>query len=333
MAAQHDVSELDRFAQPVDLTFDLCIHPIFVCWERGACLCSLPKDAVMAPAFFIRREGITVWVSVPSTGVFLLSMRLLKPGAFPTLRLSVFCGEPLSAAVAAAWQAATPNGRVENVYGPTETTVAVTRYRWDPEQSPDECVNGIVPIGWFFGDQKGAIVDENNHLVEAKATGELLISGPQVTAGYIRQPALNGERFVSVAGMDGNHWYRTGDLVREDDRGCLHYAGRADNQVKVRGYRVELQEIDHALRRAAGTEHGTAIAWPIKNGSAEGIVAFVAHSTVPRSDILSGCRAMLPSYMVPTAIHIIDELPLNANGKIDRKALAQRLDEDTARLV
>ncbi len=156
--------------------------------------------------------------------------------------------------------------------------------------------------------------------------GELLLTGSQVTEGYLRKPQLNAERFVRVAGTLADRWYRTGDLVRSDERGCLHYVGRVDNQVKVRGYRVELQEIEHALRRVAHTENATAIAWPIRNGSAEGIVGFVAGSAVPSSQIISGCRGLLPSYMVPGAVHAIEELPLNPNGKIDRKALAQRLE-------
>jgi amino acid adenylation domain-containing protein len=289
IASTQDISEQDRFAQAVDLTFDLCIHPIFVCWEVGACLCSLPRESVMAPALFIRRERITVWVSVPSTGVFLLTMRLLKPGTFPDLRLSVFCGEPLSAKVAAAWQAACPNGRVENVYGPTEATVAITRYVWDEERSETECENGIVPIGWLFEGQMGLIVGDKLHPVEQGTPGELLLAGSQVTSGYLNQPALNADRFVHVPGST-ERWYRTGDLVREDGNRCLHYVGRIDNQVKVRGFRVELQEIDHALRRAAGTEDAIALAWPIRNGSADGIIAFVA-GPYP----LTWCRAPFTS--------------------------------------
>jgi acyl-CoA synthetase (AMP-forming)/AMP-acid ligase II len=145
-----------------------------------------------------------------------------------------------------------------------------------------------------------------------------------VTSGYLNQPALNADRFVHVPGST-ERWYRTGDLVREDGNRCLHYVGRIDNQVKVRGFRVELQEIDHALRRAAGTEDAIALAWPIRNGSADGIIAFVAGQSVETSRIMAECRASLPAYMVPSAIHLIDRLPLNSNGKIDRKALAQRL--------
>jgi amino acid adenylation domain-containing protein len=327
MMRRYRVAATDRFSQAVDQTFDLSVHDMFVCWLSGACLCPVPKEAVMAPSRFIREKNITMWLSVPSTGVFMLRMRMLRPGAFPSLRFSLFCGEPLTAAVAQAWAAASPNGVVENIYGPTEATVAITHYRWNAERSADECVNGIVPIGWMFEGQKGLLIREDGRPATTGCDGELLLAGSQVTAGYWGAAAKNNTRFITVAGDDEKHWYRTGDLVRRGENDCLYYLSRLDDQIKIRGYRVELQEIDFVLRRATGNEASVSVAWPVRAGVADGVVAFVAAEGGDIAGIRRACQDALPDYMVPSEILFIDELPLNPSGKVDRSALRKRLEE------
>ena len=143
----YQVTERDRFSQEFDLTFDLSVHDMFVCWERGACLFCVPEQSAMAPAKFIRDHELTMWFSVPSVIGLLSRLRLLAPKSFPSLRYSLFCGEPLPAASAERWLQAASNSLLENLYGPTETTIAISHYRWDEKRSPEECVNGIVPIG------------------------------------------------------------------------------------------------------------------------------------------------------------------------------------------
>jgi len=107
----------------------------------------VPKKYMMMPAKFIKDKQLTMWFSVPSVAMFMSKMRLLVPGAFPTLRYSLFCGEPLSASLADQWQNVAPNSTVENLYGPTEATIAISYYTWQ-KNSKELCVNGIVPIGW-----------------------------------------------------------------------------------------------------------------------------------------------------------------------------------------
>ena len=127
---------------------------------------------------------------------------------------------------------------------------------------------------------------------------------------------------------DDRIWYRTGDLVREDEPGCLFYLGRVDNQVQVRGHRVELQEIDYALRKAADTNLAMSVAWPAGASIVEWVYGFVCG--VDEIDVVAvrnHCVASLPDYMVPRKIFSIEELPLNANGKIDRKQLGLVLEE------
>jgi len=330
---RYSVNEEDRFSQEFDLTFDLSVHDMFVCWERGACLFSVPEKSVMMPAKFIRDHQLTMWFSVPSVVGVLEKMRLLNPGSFPSLRHSLFCGEPLPAKYAALWQKAAVNSTVENLYGPTEATIAITHLHWDPGRHEKEYLNGVVPIGWPFAGQMCRIVDDEKRTVATGKSGELCLSGSQVTNGYWNDPDKTRERFVQLPGCDGTTWYRTGDLVKQDAEGCIHYLGRIDHQVKVRGYRIELQEIEAVLRRVCGTEQVVAVGWPVRNGLAEGIIAFVSRNeAVDENVVLAECRESLPEYMIPRRIYLRSEFPLNANGKIDRQALIQQLDTTEGQL-
>ena len=322
---RYEVNERDRFSQEFDMTFDLSVHDMFVCWERGAGLFSVPEKSVMLPAKFIRDHELTMWFSVPSVVALLSKMRLLQPGCFPSLRFSQFCGEPLAAAHAQHWQEAAPNSIVENLYGPTETTIAISHYCWDPSKSPQDCLNGIVPIGWTFAGQQCRVVDHERS--EISETGELCLAGSQVTDGYWNNPEKTRRQFVRFPETGETLWYRTGDLVKRGENGCLYYLGRIDNQVKIRGYRAELQEIEVVLRKASQAEQVVAVPWPVIDGSADGVVAFVSGvSDVDEVHILNRCREALPDYMVPRKIYWLEEMPLNDNGKIDRKKLAKLLE-------
>jgi amino acid adenylation domain-containing protein len=323
----YQVCEEDRFTQLFDMTFDLSVHDMFVCWERGACLYSVPARSVMAPAKFVREHQLTMWFSVPSVVGLMSRMNMLKPGCFPTLRCSLFCGEPLPAVFADAFQQAAPNSTVENLYGPTEATIAITRYRWDPARSPAACPNGIVPIGWIFEGQNACIVDAAGREVARGEVGELCLAGSQVTGGYWRNPQKTAERFVRLPGGGDALWYRTGDLVQQDEAGCIYYLSRVDNQVKLRGYRVELQEIEHVLRGASGAQEVVAVPWPLHAGMAEGVVGFICTADrVDEGAVLARCREKLPEYMVPTRVYAVAALPLNANGKVDRLELRKILE-------
>ena len=325
---RYQVSQEDRFSQEFDLTFDLSVHDMFVCWERGACLFAVPEKSVMAPAKFIRAHGLTMWFSVPSVIGLLSRMRLLSPGAFPSLRYSLFCGEPLPANYAQRWQEAAPNSIIENLYGPTETTIAITHYKWDPQRSPSECVNGIVPIGWPFDGQRFCVADQDRTPVPPGISGELCLAGSQVTTGYWNNPEKTREQFVQLRAGGDSFWYQTGDIVRQDERGCLFYLGRVDHQIKIRGYRVELQEIEAVLRTLCGTEQVVSVPWPVQNGSADGVVAFIAGvAALDVKQILNAAGELLPDYMVPKNIYILSELPINANGKVDRVQLSKLLEE------
>jgi acyl-CoA synthetase (AMP-forming)/AMP-acid ligase II len=252
-------------------------------------------------------------------------MKMLKTGVFPSLHYTLFCGEPLHTTLAEKCQDAAPNAIVENLYGPTEATVAISHYRWNREESQSKSLNGIVPLGSIFGSHKSCIIDDDLKPVEAGSSGELCLAGPQVTNGYLNSPEKTRSNFVKIPELGGDTWYRTGDLVMRKDN-CLHYLGRKDNQVKILGHRVELQEIDYILRRASGTDMAISVPLSVDYGNIGGIAAFIyGDRSNDESSIMSYCRKYLPDYMIPQKVYFIDNMPLNSNGKIDRLKLIEKV--------
>jgi acyl-coenzyme A synthetase/AMP-(fatty) acid ligase len=253
----------------------------------------------------------------------------LKPGNFPSLRLSLFCGEPLPLASAQAWQEAAPNSIVENLYGPTELTIACLLHRWDPERSPGLGVNGMVPIGRPYPGLGAVLLDERLRPVSGSEPGELCVCGPQTVPGYWQDDAKTAERFVTVQVSPSTavRFYRTGDRAARLDTGDYVYLGRVDHQIKVLGHRVELGEIEAALRDDPAVVEAIAVGWPVEDGTAQGIVAFVSGSGIDSAALLTRVRSRLPDYMTPREIRLVETMPLNANGKIDRNALRDRLDQ------
>jgi amino acid adenylation domain-containing protein len=331
MVARYDVRETDRFSQLFDLTFDLSAFDMFVAWERGACVCCPSQAEKLVPTSYANDARLTIWFSVPSTGVVLSRLRRLKPGAYPGLRLSLFCGEALPVELVERWAEAAPSSAIENLYGPTELTIACTLYAWDAARSPREAEQGLVPIGAPLPGMTAIVVDEALAEVGPGETGELLMSGPQLSLGYWQDPERTAAAFVVPPGRR-EHFYRTGDRVRRPvGDGPLRFLGRVDHQIKVQGYRVELGEIEAALREEAGVEVAVALGWPVTAKGAEGIVAFLAAPDADPAALRARLRARLPAYMVPAEIHRIPAFPLNANGKVDRGALRERLAGDALR--
>ena len=325
MVERYGVTEEDRFSQTFDLTFDLSAFDMFVAWERGACLCCPTQAQKLFPGRYIADCGITIWFSVPSTAVLMSRLHMLKPGKYGGLRYSLFCGEALPVEVMQKWAEAAPNSILENLYGPTELTIACTLYRWDPARSPAECEQGVVPIGAAYPGMQVLVADEHQREVPIGEAGELLMTGPQLTLGYHCDPERTAAAFVTPPGHS-EIYYRTGDRVRRPRPGQpLVYLGRIDNQIKIRGYRVELGEIEAVLRQEARVEVAIAIGWPPTASGADGIVGFLGTEAADTETIRKRVAARLPPYMSPSEIRLIGEWPLNSNGKIDRKALQAML--------
>jgi amino acid adenylation domain-containing protein len=320
-AERFAITELDTVSQTFDMTFDLSASDMFVAWERGACVCCPSQKTLINPGRFIRDQGLTVWFSVPSMVALMKQSGLLKPGGFPSLRLSLFCGEPLPVASVAAWAMAAPNSVVENLYGPTELTIACTGYRWDPKRAPLEAEVGIVPIGAPFPGMNVLIVDEHLNEVGPGADGELLMSGPQMSLGYWKDPEKTAAAFVVPPGRQ-EMFYRTGDRVRRPaGDGPLTHLGRMDSQVKILGHRVELGEVEAVVREASGVDGVVAIGWPVTSSGYGGIEVLIEGGPVDLDRLRAAVAARLPDYMVPRRWHVRSRLPRNANGKYDRKAM------------
>jgi D-alanine--poly(phosphoribitol) ligase subunit 1 len=309
----------DRVAETTAPTFDLSVYNMFAAWRAGASLHIVPTKQAMAPLKFIQDHEITVWLSVPSIANLMSRMNLLKPGAFPSLRQTFFAGEPLVGSVAAEWQKAAPATTVANMYGPTEATVICIGENFGPSCA---MTRDMVAIGRPFTGMKASVATPELSWVPNGVNGELLLSGPQLALGYLDDPEKTAAKFVYI---DGERWYRTGDLALRDDAGVIHYLGRIDNQVKVLGYRIELEDIESHLRAVTGRESLACIPWPVRDGSATGIVAFVAGFDGSAAEVKEKMKERVPPHMVPSHIRSILELPLNTNGKIDRKMLAEIL--------
>lgn len=328
MTARYEITSQDRFSQTFDQTFDLSVFDLFVAWERGASVYSMQPLELLAPTRFVTRNELTVWFSVPSIPALMRKKGFLKPNGFPSLRWSLFCGEPLPLASAEAWQEAAPNSILENLYGPTELTIACLLHRWEPDRSPALCVNGVVPIGRPFPGLGALLLDEKLQVVQEGEAGELCVCGPQTVPGYWQDEAKTAERFISVpiSSSTRARVYRTGDRASRHATGDYVYLGRVDHQIKVLGHRVELGEIEAVLRTDSAVVEAVAVGWPVEEGTALGIVAFVSGKDVDRSRLLEAVRARLPDYMAPREIRVVDTMPLNPNGKIDRNALRAGLD-------
>jgi amino acid adenylation domain-containing protein len=306
----------DRFTQTFDLTFDLSVHDLFVCWSAGACLC-VPEDGTsfgLRP--YMDQLKPTVWFSVPSVAVLMDRMRLLKENTFPWLRLSFFCGEALLYDTAISWKNAAPSSKIINLYGPTEATIAVGAYPLPEKAAEVKTQNGIVSIGKLFPGHQYILGDEEDN------KGMLCLSGPQVVEGYFRDERMTNECFFETG--TPSLFYNTGDLVLSDKEGDLFFLGRADSEVKISGYRVNLLEIDHVISSVSKVEQAATL-YLEDPGGMKRLVSFIVmkdkEDDIPY--ILKHCRRQLPQYMVPEKIIFADALPLNPNGKTDRRALAE----------
>ncbi|MCC7485373.1 MAG: amino acid adenylation domain-containing protein [Burkholderiales bacterium] len=324
LGARKAMTPEDRASQFTELTFDPSVGEIFLPWYAGASLHIVPAPSEVSPARFIAGRRLTVWGSTPAAIAWMRDTRSLRPGIFPALRYSSFGGEPLPLASVKAWQAAAPSSVIDNLYGPTEATVDCAGQRVEPGATPVVTPGrGVLAIGTPHPGTELAIVAPDFKPLPDGERGELAIAGEQLTEGYLGAPELTRERFPVVA---GRRWYLTGDVAVRDAAGLYHHLGRMDNQVKVQGHRVELEDVEANARIAAGTDQVAAIAWPVADGVAHGIVCFVAGSTLSAERIREALRSRLPAYMMPAAVHLLPALPLNANGKLDRRGLLARLD-------
>jgi amino acid adenylation domain-containing protein len=312
----------DRVAQIASLGFDISVEEMFPTWAAGGAVVFRGGDVPGFGAEFLdwlAGEGITV-LNAPTAFWHAWVDDLAASGARPpaALRLVVAGGETARPAALAAWRRLAPGVRWLNAYGPTEATVTATVHE------PAGPAEGDVPIGRALPPARAYVVCDALHPLDDGRPGELLLGGGGVARGYLGRPALTAERFVPdpFADEPGARAYRTGDRARLRPDGELEFLGRVDAQVKVAGFRVEPGEVEAVL----GGHPDVGGAAVVARASDEG-TRLVAYA-VPRggaaldAGALRGwLRARLPAWMVPSAVVVLDALPLNAHGKLDRGAL------------
>lgn len=293
---------------------DLGTTNVFGALTGGGCLHLLTREQATDPAAFARyaaEHRIDAMKLVPSHLEGLAAHGDGLAGVLPA-RLLICAGEALRPDLVARIRAARPDLPLHNHYGPTETTVSMLGAPVPAE--PD----AAVPLGLPFGNVGAHVLDARRRPVPVGVPGELYVSGGGVARGYLGRDDLTAERFVTV---DGRRCYRTGDLVRRRPDGAIEFLGRIDHQVKIRGFRVETGEVEAEL--TARPEVREAVVVARGEGAARSLVAYVVPAVPDPGDLRAALRTRLPDYMVPAAVVLLEALPLNANGKVDRHALPE----------
>ncbi|MGH2852306.1 MAG: amino acid adenylation domain-containing protein [Solirubrobacteraceae bacterium] len=311
-AREVGVGEADRLSSHAPLFFDLSTFDLFAAAWGGATVVLVPSEVSIFPielARFIRESQITVWYSVPSILTLLVLRGGLEPGSLETLRTVLFAGEVFPTKYLRALMDLVPRARFLNLYGPTETNVC-TWYEVPRALASDEAI----PIGRAIDGVDLIVEAEDGAPAAAGEVGELLVRGPTVMHGYWGDP----ERTSRV--LHGGT-YRTGDLVRDSGDGELVFLGRRDAQVKTRGYRVELGDVETALYSLPAVVECVVVAIP-DDAITNRLKAFVvAGGPLNAGDLAARCRELLPRYMVPDEFELRESLPKSATGKIDRRRL------------
>ncbi|WP_327371811.1 non-ribosomal peptide synthetase [Streptomyces sp. NBC_01217] len=307
--------------------FDFSVWEIWGPLLTGGRLVIVPYLTSRSPADLLKllaREHVTVLNQTPSAFYQLLREEKDTPtGALAALRTVIFGGEALDLSQLRQWYRDHPHDGPDmvNMYGITETTVHVTHTLLDPE-TVDNAHGSI--IGRSIPDLNLYVLDTTMQPAPAGVTGELYVAGAGLARGYLNRPGLTAERFLADPfGPPGTRMYRTGDLVRRHTDNNLQYIGRADDQVKIRGFRIELGEIETALATLDEVTQAAVVVREDQPGVKRlaGYVVPAAGAVLDVDALRAHVAAMVPDYMVPSAFVVLDELPLTANGKLDRRVL------------
>ncbi|MFI8362582.1 amino acid adenylation domain-containing protein [Streptomyces sp. NPDC085612] len=319
MQDRYGLDDTDRVLQKTPAGFDVSVWEFFWPLLTGATLVVARPGGHQDPVYLadlMREQRVTTAHFVPS----MLAVFVAEPAAvrLPDLRRLISSGEALPAELAE--RARTTIGApVHNLYGPTEAAVDVTA--WECRNEPGAV---SVPIGGPVWNTALYVLDSTLRPVPPGVAGELYIAGAQLARGYLHRPGLTAERFVACPfGRAGERMYRTGDVAAWRSDGQLEYLGRADDQVKVRGFRVEPAEIEAALARHHGVGHAVVVPRADASGDTR-LFAYVVPAGPDRPlpmDLRDFLGGLLPEHLVPAAFVVLDELPLTPNGKLDRRAL------------
>jgi len=319
----------DRNSGHSPLHFDLSTFDIYGTLAAGAELHLVPPALSLLPhklAAFIRDAELTQWFSVPSVLTYMAKFDALSDQDFPSLRKLLWCGEVLPTPTLIYWMERLPHVQFTNLYGPTETTIASSYYRVPHRPVSD---TEPIPIGAACEGEELYVLDEALRPVPPREIGEIYIGGAGLSPGYWRDEEKTGAAFVPnpLVNDPSAHIYRTGDRGSIGEGGLLYFHGRADSQIKSRGYRIDLGEIEAALNAIVGIRESAAVG--VESDGFEGTAICCAYAPAEGSVInprkLRGELArVLPSYMLPQRWLSVAGLPKNVNGKIDRRELKER---------
>ncbi len=322
--SRFDITPDDILTNVNPIYFDNSVFDFYTAIFSGAALVPLLPEQVKDTRLLVQlvdQARCTVWFSVPSLLVYLLTTRVLSTSSFPAVRKIIFGGEGFpKPKLKQLYDLFGGRAELENVYGPTECTCICSASTISDADFQD--MQNLATLGRLAQNFDGEILPLN---LAEKTFGELFLRGPQVGLGYYNDPDRTAKAFV----QNPNHsryadvGYRTGDLVYQDAAGCLHFKGRADFQIKHMGYRIELEEIEAALNTLPEVRECAVIYQSLGNGLGQIIAYAVVDSEAFAQTLLPKVAAIVPHYMVPKRMITIDVLPKNANGKIDRVALQE----------
>ena len=307
LAALDGVVGADRVLAVTTFAFDIAVVELFAPLVSGGCVVIAPSDVVADAELLVRlavESGVSVIQATPSLWREVVAV---SGGRLGTVR-GLVGGEALPGEVASAMVGELAS--VVNVYGPTETTVWST--------SSQVTGGSMSSIGVPLAGEAVFVLDEWLRPVPVGVRGELYVAGAGVVRGYFGRADLTAERFVACPWDAGRRMYRTGDVVRWRAEGVLEYVGRSDAQVKVRGFRIELAEVESGLLDVGGVGRAVAV---VNDGVLIGYVVSEPGVVLSASGVREGLRSRLPEYMVPSVVVVLDAVPLTPNGKVDRKAL------------
>ena len=313
----------------ISYSFDVSVVSVWLGMSRGMTLYTIDHEMVenLGELFEnLEKSGVSVWVSTPSFAEMCTPSEKFDASLMPKLEKFIFCGEVLTHKLVDRLFESFPQAKVINTYGPTEATVLVTASEITAEMAADELQ---IPIGEPLGEVRFRIVDEEGKEVPEGEQGELLILSRSVGPGYFGRPDLTAKSFF-FDDATGRRGYRTGDAAFRHGN-LYYYCRRLDNQIKLNGFRVEIEDVENNLVKVENISRAAVL--PVYDGEkVQSLAAFVllekpdGLTNLKRSiKIKEALREFLPSYMVPRKITAVESFPLNTNGKVDRKKLKELL--------
>jgi len=328
MLEEFPIKGQSRFLNQAPFSFDLSVMDLYPALTSGGTIFAITKEMIVKPKILFEaldESNTQVWTSTPSFVQMCLMDPSFNEDLLPNLSVFLFCGEILPAMICQQLMERFPKAKIFNTYGPTEATVAVTSIEVTAElleKSPS------LPVGKVKGDSRILLVDENDTEVPSGENGEIVLVGPSVSRGYLGQPELSKKSFFK---FEGEQAYRTGDAGYMNHEGLLFYKGRMDFQIKLHGYRMELEEIEYHISQSKYVK--TVVIIPIYQNDK---IEYLSASIVPEQNefekdyqltgaIKKELGGKLPAYMIPRKFSYHQELPITSNGKIDRKQIREMI--------